>query len=83
MNTNSVMSNSSFLQLPTEIFHLIFDYLQPQTILHSLGLVCQELNERVNSYDRLKLDVSTFSQSDWTSLSQFIRPQNVIAISLA
>ena len=77
MNTNSTMSNSSFLQLSTEMFHLIFDYLHPQTILHSLGVVCREL------YDRLKLDFSTFSQSDWTSLSQFIRPLNVIAISLA
>lgn len=83
MTTINTMSNRSILQLPTEIFHLIFDYLNCRTIAITLGRVSQEIHEIVNSYDRLKINFSTLSDSDLQLLSQFIKPQNVIAISLS
>ena len=83
MTTISTIFDSSILQIPMEVFHLIFDYLDAQTILNSLGLILQEFHQIVISYNRLKFDFSTLSKSRWKSLPQLIQPQNVIAISLS
>lgn len=77
------MSNRSILRFPTEVFHLIFDYLDARTIVISLGLVSQKIHEIVNSYDRLKINFSTLFDSHLRFLSQLIQPQNVIAITLS
>lgn len=77
------MSDRSILRFPTEVFHLIFDYLDAGTIVISLGLVSREIHEIVNSYGRLKINFSIFSESRCRFLSQLIQPQNVIAISLS
>lgn len=81
--SNTNMSNGSILQFPTEIFHLIFDYLDFQTILQSIGLVCQSFEEIVNSYNRLKLDFSRVSsECQWKSIGEILRAENVRSITL-
>ena len=82
MSTNETRSNESILQLPTEVFHLLFDYLDPETIFNSIAPVCQMIRERVNSYNRLKLRLSHIRQAQVKFLAQVIQPSNVISISL-
>ena len=77
------MSNGSSLQFPTEIFHLIFDYLDCQTIIQSIGLVCNRFHDIVDSYNRLKLDFSRLSECQLKSLSQLIQAKNVLSILLS
>lgn len=83
VNNNITMSNGSILQFPTEIFHFIFDYLDCQTIIQSIGLVCNQLQNIVDSYNRLKLDFSRLSDQQLKSLSQLVQTKNVLSISLS
>ena len=62
---------------------MIFDYLDCRTIVMKLGLVSDQIHEIVKSYNRLKINFSTLSNSYWQSLSQSIQPENIIAISLS
>ena len=83
MSMNETRSNGSILQLPTEVCHLIFDYLDCEIIFKSIAPVCQIIRDKVNSYNRLKLHFSRISPSQWSSLAQVIQPENVIFISLS
>ena len=83
MSMYETRSNRSILRLPTEVFHLIFDYLDVQTIFNSIAPVCQIIGDKVNSYNRVKLHFSHISSSEWNSLEQIIQPKNVISISLS
>ena len=83
MSMNETRLNRSILQLPTEVCHLIFDYLDCETIFKSIAPVCQIIRDKVNSYNRLKLHFSRISPSQWSSLAQAIQPENVIFISLS
>ncbi|UJR19860.1 hypothetical protein I4U23_022993 [Adineta vaga] len=74
------MSNVTFINLPTEILHRIFDYLDSQTALRSIPLVCKRFNAAINSYDRVRVDLTTISQSHLRFVSRFIRPEYVTAI---
>lgn len=82
MVMSNTKPNGAILQFPTEVFHLIFDYLDSESIIKSIGLVCQQLKEIVNSYNRLKLDFSALSQCQWDSLAPLIKQENVVSISL-
>lgn len=61
-SSSSNTSNQSILRLATEVFHLIFDYLDSKTILETIGCTCEELHGIVNCYNRLKLDFSRHFQ---------------------
>ena len=83
MSMNETRSPTSIFQFPTEIFHLIFDYLDPRTIFQSIAPVCEYFDEKVNSYNRLKLRLYAIRQSQWKFLGQRIPPSNVRYISLS
>ena len=83
MNDINSISNGSILQFPTEIFHSIFDYLDCQTIIQSIALVCNQFQDNVDSYNRLKLDFSRLSECQLKSLPELIQPKNVLSISLS
>jgi hypothetical protein len=73
----------SLLELPPELFHWIFDYLDTQTILDSIRPVCTQLDAIVNTYNKLQLDFSSSGISDLRSIADFIQPNNAISLILA
>jgi len=72
----------SLLKLPVELLHSIFDYVYTQTILYSFRPVCTQLYAVVKTYNKLRLDFSTFCKSDLTLVADFIKPENVISLKL-
>jgi hypothetical protein len=73
----------SLLELPPELLHWIFDYLDTRTILDSIRPICTELGAIVNTYNKLRLDISSSGIHDLTSIADFIQPNNVISLILA
>ena len=80
------MSNTitaTFLSLPVELLHYIFDQLDIETILLSLRQVCRFFRSVVQTYDRYALDFRSISKSNFRLICRIISAQNVIAIRLA
>jgi hypothetical protein len=77
------MSKTSFLDLPTELLHWIFDYLDSQTILDSIRPVCTQLDAKVKTYNKFQLDLSSSGISDLRSIANLIQPKNVISLILS
>jgi hypothetical protein len=63
--------------------HWIFDYLDTQTILDSIDPICTQLDEIVNTYNKLRLDFSSSGISDLRFIANFIQSNNVISLILA
>lgn len=74
---------TSFLTLPTELLHNIFDYLDVRSILLSLSPLCNRLRAVTNSYEGYMLDLRSISKSDFYHLCNVIRPENVILLILS
>ena len=76
------MSNKSLLDLPRELHHLIFNYIDTQTILCSVRLVCRDLYAAAETYNKLRLKFSSISISKARSIANVIQPENIISLVL-
>ncbi|CAF3882185.1 unnamed protein product [Rotaria sp. Silwood1] len=65
------------LQLSVEILHRILDYLDTDTILLSVFLVCTQLQMTVKSYDRYIVDVAHIPKKNFVRTCKMIRPKNI------
>lgn len=74
------MTNRSFLDLPVEVIHCIFDNLDALTIIDSVHRVCKQLNLSAKSYDRLKLKSQPMKRCNFKTISHFIKPFVVIPL---
>jgi len=79
---NTTISNMSLPNLPVELLHNVFDYLDTETILHSVRPICIQLDKVVKSYNRFKLNCSSLCMADLRFISDFIKPEYVISLTL-
>lgn len=77
---NSITSNMSLPNLPPELLHMIFNYLDTQTIIHSVRPTCKQLLATVKTYNKLQLDFISFRMSNLRLPIEFIQPKNVISL---
>ena len=71
------MSNACLIDLPVELHHRIFDYLDADTILRSIRVVCWKFYAVVNSYDRYELNFRSMEQSYILFLSRAIHADKI------
>ena len=76
-------NRSTLLSLPIDILHDIFDHVDVQTILCSIGCVCSQLNTATRSYKRYRLDLRKILMPDFYSVCRRIQPENVILLALS
>ena len=79
---STAMSNTALPLLSVEVLHRVFDSLNAQTILHSVPSVCTKLYASVKTYNRFKFDLPSYSIYDFRPVACFVRPENVISLSL-
>ena len=68
--------------LPVEIFHEIFDYLDIETIFSSIVPLCQLFRLIVLNYDRLNFHLKLSSKAQFDVLCRFILPENIRSLTL-
>jgi hypothetical protein len=73
----------SLLELPVELLHWIFNYLDIQTILYTVRSVCTQLDAVVKTYNRFSINFSLFCGSNSRPIPDFIEPKNIISLILA
>lgn len=76
------MSNATLLDLPPELFHRIFDFLNTETIVLTIRCVCKYLFNIVNAYNQFKLSLELIYGSDLVSVSRIIMPENFISLAM-
>lgn len=76
------MSNATLLDLPPEIFHRIFYFLDADTIALRIRCVCKYLFNTVNAYNQFKLSLESIYGSDLVSISRIIKPENFISLAM-
>jgi hypothetical protein len=77
------MSHMSLPELPVELLHRIFNYVDTQTLLHSIRPVCRQLNAKVQTYNKLRLDFPTpLRASNIIAMTDSLQPENVISLAL-
>jgi hypothetical protein len=76
------MSDKSLLDLAPELIHHIFDYLNTDTILLTVRVVCKQLFANINTYNRFKLSLKLRYRSDLIPISRIIRPESVISLTI-
>lgn len=79
----STEMKSNFQNLPVELIHRIFDYIDAETIIFSIRYACKRLYSIVNTYDRYELDFRFISGSDIPLMKRIIGPKNIISIILS
>ena len=72
----------SLLDLPPELHHYIFSYLDIQTILCSVRRVCKELYTAAETYDKLRLNFFSISTSNSKSIANIVQTKNIISLVL-
>jgi hypothetical protein len=77
------MSDVSLSALPVELLHHVFDYLNVETILLKVRLVCKKLHGATYSYGRLKLELKPIDKHKLRLICRIIRPTNIIALTLS
>ena len=75
--------STTFLLLPVEILHTIFDRLDYKTILYSIRPACTQLHAVVNSYDRYVINGRENSTSYLKRHTRLIRPDTVVSLTLS
>ena len=68
--------------LPVEIIHRIFDYLDIETIFFSILPLCQLFRLIVLNYNRLNFHLKLSSKADFDVLCRFILPENIRSLTL-
>ena len=74
---------ASFLSLPVEVLHLIFDELDGATLFLSVREVCRSLRAAVESHHRYALDFTALSKPDFHRLMRVVLPERVTDLSLS
>lgn len=77
------MTNISLLNLPIEILHNIFDYLDIKTISQSLRCVCNQLYKVIATYNRFKLDFTSSTNFNFELIFERIPPEDVISLTFS
>jgi len=65
--TMTYQGSASFLTLPVELVHMIFDKLSDFIIICSLRNVCTRLNMILDTYPRYQVSCSIFNSLDFFS----------------
>ncbi|UJR29523.1 hypothetical protein I4U23_010740 [Adineta vaga] len=76
------MSSCLLNNLPVELIHNIFEYLQAYEILQSFRDVNEYLNNIVNNYDRYILNFRHVLKFQFDLVCELIRPNQVISLTL-
>ncbi|CAF0813933.1 unnamed protein product [Adineta steineri] len=69
--------------LPIELLHRIFDDVDTETILFSVRSVSRLFRAVVNTYNRYCLSMKSIPKSNFYLLCRFIKPCNVISLTLS
>ena len=72
----------SLLDLPVEVFHRIFDFLETHTIFRSLRCTCKQLYGSIHTYDRFELNFTSISRSHFQHVFNLIYPENIISLTV-
>lgn len=75
--------NELIERLPTEIWHKIFDYIDSETILLSIRLVCRQGMALTATYNRYTLHFDSISKQNFTHICHLIQPENIISLTFA
>lgn len=73
----------SFSQLPTDVLHRVFDYLECHDLIRTLRNVDLRLNKAWSTYDRMQLNFQSVSMSDFYFTLQRIDPHRVTSLTLS
>ena len=68
--------------LPVEIIHRVFDYLDIKTIFFSIRPLCELFRLIVLNYDRFNFHLKLSSKADFDVLCRFILPENIRSLTL-
>ena len=79
----STEETPSLCNLPLELIHYLFRYLDAPTIVRSLRGICKRFYLIITTYDRFKLDFHGISKSDFIFLCNFVQSQNVESLTLS
>ncbi|CAF1066157.1 unnamed protein product [Adineta steineri] len=79
----SVKQDSLFCTLPVELIYHIFRYLDAQTIVRSIRIVCKRFYTIVNVYDKFNFNFDSIVKSDFHYLCNLILPRNVKSLTLS
>jgi hypothetical protein len=70
-------------QLPTEIFHMIFDYLWAHEILHAFLNITDYLDRLLSNYKNYMINFESIRKSHFDLICHYIRPEQVISLILS
>ncbi|CAM2729389.1 unnamed protein product [Rotaria socialis] len=73
----------AFDLLPIELVHVIFNYFLAQEILHSFTNVSDYVDSILFSYSSHRLNFSSISKSTFDLVCRYIRPSQVISLTLS
>lgn len=75
----------SFLldEFPTEIFHMIFNYLWTHEILYSFGNITTYINNVLSSYDNYKINFESIRKSYFDLVCRYMKPEQVVSLILS
>ena len=71
------------VELPPELLHSIFDYLDTRTILRLVRPLCTQLLATVKTYNKFKLDCSSSSIAELRFIASMVQPEDAISLTLA
>lgn len=74
---------SAMEELPVEIFHSIFDYLNPFDIFSSFSSLNNSINEKISSYRRLKINFRSIEKWKCEYLCELFQGNQVQSLCLS
>ena len=77
------MSETSFIDLPIEILHRIFDHLDVRTVIGSVRGVSKRFYGAVNSYNHFQIDLRSGKKPLVETISRLIESSNVTSLILS
>ena len=76
------MPKMTLLELPVELLHSIFNYLDTQTILYSVRNTHPRLRAAIDTFNELRLSFSSINAFKSRSAMDFIQLENVVSLTL-
>lgn len=77
------MSNLLLIDLPVEILHRIFDYLDVHALIEKIRCVCKRLYEVVDSYNHFELKLNSKTKSYLQVISRTVQFPNITSLILS
>ncbi|CAF1270533.1 unnamed protein product [Adineta ricciae] len=74
---------SSFNQLPTELLHILFQYLRTEEILHSFSNLNNRIDSILNFHSAYRVNLQSIGKSHFHLICESIRPEQIISLRLS